>query len=125
MGRPIAYVKSLPASNSLILAPYPVSVNSYFRFNKPKSHPHRIKAQRSGFDSEATNDDVCEETRLRVSERYIIDSRNSRLSSVEMQFQRIRRSSGMSERWLQSHRERYAACDDVVTRTGFEPMLKA
>ena len=49
---------------------------------------HQIKAQRSGFDLEATNQHTGEETRLRVFEHCVLR-------------------------------------EELVTRTGFEPMLKA
>mgnify|MGYP000774279881 CR=1 FL=1 len=48
MGLPIAYVKSPPASNSLILAPYPMPVNSYFRFNNPNRIPTESKPSTAG-----------------------------------------------------------------------------
>ena len=69
-------------SNSFwIIAPFLALVNPFL-------FPYRIKAQRSGFDSETTNDDTGEKTRSRVFEHCIID-------------------------------------EELVTRTGFEPMLKA
>ena len=70
---PIIYVKTL------------VQVLTAFVFS---SFLPKLKAQRSGFQFEATNQHTGEETRSRVFEHYVLR-------------------------------------EELVTRTGFEPMLKA
>ena len=73
--------QSAPRSNSLeIIAPFVLFVNPSF--------PYRIKAQRSGFDLEATSHDTGGISRSRDMEHCIVR-------------------------------------EELVTRTGFEPMLKA